>query len=275
MADKKAEDRLRAQLRIPPGSRVKLSRFDPSATYGHRKESSKEPLAEGLVRLTSLQDRIYAESKHPVLIVLQGIDAAGKDGTIRHVMNAFNPMGCPVTSFKVPTSVEAAHDYLWRVHQRTPARGEIAIFNRSHYEDVLVVRVHNLVPRSVWSKRFAQINAWERMLVDEGTTILKFFLLIDAEEQRQRLQDRVDSPAKRWKFKTADLAERKLWDQYTVAFEEALSRCSTEWAPWYVIPANRNWFRDLAVAEIVGDTLDDLKPAYPPGEPGIESITVE
>ena len=190
-------------------------------------------------------------------------------------MNAFNPMGCPVTSFKVPNSEEAAHDYLWRVHRRTPARGEIAIFNRSHYEEVLVVRVHDLVPKSVWSKRYDQINAWERMLADEGTTILKFFLLIDADEQRRRLQERIDTPSKRWKFKSADLGERKLWDQYTAAFEDALSRCSTDWAPWYVIPANRNWFRDLAVAEIVADTLDELKPAYPPGEPGIEKLTVQ
>jgi PPK2 family polyphosphate:nucleotide phosphotransferase len=275
MADKKAGDRLRARLRVMPGTRVKLADLDPNATHGHRKESSKESLAEGLTRLNSLQDRIYAESKHPVLIVLQGIDAAGKDGVIRHVMNAFNPMGCPVTSFKVPTTIEAAHDYLWRVHQHTPGRGEIAIFNRSHYEEVLIVRVRDFVPKSVWSRRYAQINDWEKMLVDDGMTILKFFLFIDPEEQRQRLQDRIDNPAKRWKFRSADLGERKLWDQYTVAYEDALSRCSTEWAPWYVIPANRNWFRDLAVAEIVADTLDDLKPAYPPGEPGMEGITVE
>ncbi len=275
MADKKAEDRLRAQLRIPPGSRVKLSRFDPSATYGHRKESSKEPLAEGLVRLTSLQDRIYAESKHPVLIVLQGIDAAGKDGTIRHVMNAFNPMGCPVTSFKVPTSVEAAHDYLWRVHQRTPARGEIAIFNRSHYEDVLVVRVHNLVPRSVWSKRFAQINAWERMLVDEGTTIVKFFLHVSKEEQRLRLQERIDDPAKRWKFSVADLGERKLWDEYMTAYEEMLKKTSTADAPWYVVPADRNWYRNLVVSQVIVDTLVGLDLRYPPAQEGTAGLIVK
>jgi PPK2 family polyphosphate:nucleotide phosphotransferase len=275
MADKKTRDRLRARLRVMAGTRVRIDDFDPNATFGYRKETSRKALDDGLVRLEDLQDRIYAESKHSVLIVLQGIDAAGKDGVIRHVMNAFNPMGCPVTSFKAPTAIEAAHDYLWRVHQHTPARGEIAIFNRSHYEEVLIVRVRDFVPKSVWSKRYAQINAWEKMLVDEGTTILKFYLLIDQEEQRRRLQDRIDDPAKRWKFKSADLEERKLWDQYARAYEDALARCSSEWAPWYVIPANRNWFRDLAVAEIVADTLDELNPAYPPGEPGIEAITVE
>ncbi|HVA86187.1 MAG TPA: polyphosphate kinase 2 family protein [Candidatus Saccharimonadales bacterium] len=266
--------RLRKILRVEPGTRFKLAHVDPSATHGHDKADSEKELAEGLARLTDLQDRIYAEAKHPVLIVLQGIDAAGKDGTIRHVMQAFNPMGCPVTSFKEPTGVEAAHDYLWRVHQRAPGKGEIGIFNRSHYEDVLIVRVHSLVPPAVWSKRYEQINSWEQMLVAEGTTILKFFLLIDGDEQRERLQDRIDDPTKRWKFKTTDLAERARWNEYQVAFEEALSRCSTTWAPWYVIPANHNWFRNLAVAEIVADTLDELKPASPPGEPGIESIKV-
>jgi PPK2 family polyphosphate:nucleotide phosphotransferase len=269
-----AKKSFRDLLKVPPASRVDLGRFDCGATFGRDKEGSADDLAHGLERLKNLQDRIFAEAKHPVLIVLQGIDAAGKDGTIRHVMDAFNPMGCPVTSFKVPTEQEAAHDYLWRVHQRTPARGEIAIFNRSHYEDVMVVRVHGFVPPAVWKKRYDQINDWERMLTDEGTTILKFFLAIDSDEQRKRQQERIDDPDKRWKFKRADLEERKLWDDYEAAFEDALTRCSTRWAPWYLIPANRNWFRNLAVAEIVADSLDDLKPEYPPGEPGIESITV-
>ena len=192
---------LREALRVKPGSRVQLAKLDPNATFGHDKASSVARTARQMTRLRDLQDRIWAEQKHPVLIVLQGIDAAGKDGTIAKVMDAFDPQGCPVTSFKVPSAVELAHDYLWRVHQRTPAKGEIAIFNRSHYEDVLVVRVHDLVPRTVWSKRYDQINDFERTLAESGTTIVKFFLNIDRDEQRQRIQDRYDDPAKRWKFK--------------------------------------------------------------------------
>jgi PPK2 family polyphosphate:nucleotide phosphotransferase len=254
---------LRKALRVEPGSKVRLDKLDPAATYGHEKGSSQTDLEAGLRRLADLQDRLWAEQKHPILVVLQGIDAAGKDGTIRHVMSAFNPQGCPVTPFKAPTSVEAAHDYLWRVHQRTPGRGEIAIFNRSHYEDVLVVRVHELVPEAVWSRRYEQINAWEQTLAEEGTTIVKFFLNISADEQRDRLQARVDDPTKQWKFRLGDLEERKRWGDYQAAFEAALERCSTAWAPWYVIPSNRNWFRNLAVADILGDVLDELDPAYP------------
>ena len=254
---------LREALRVKPGASVDLASLDPAATHGHSKGSADKDLTAGLERLTDLQDRVWAEQKHPILVVLQGIDAAGKDGTIRHVMSAFNPQGCPVTSFKVPTPVELAHDYLWRAHQRTPAKGEIAIFNRSYYEDVLVVRVHELAPKSVWSRRFDQINDWERMLTEEGTTIVKFFLNISADEQRDRFQERVDNPKKRWKFRLGDLDERKRWNDYQVAFEDVLSRCSTDAAPWYVIPANRNWFRNVAVAEILGDVLEDLKPVYP------------
>jgi PPK2 family polyphosphate:nucleotide phosphotransferase len=250
-------------LKVKPGTKLDLAKLDPAATHGHDKASAEKDLAAGLERLTDLQDRIWAEQKHPVLVVLQGIDAAGKDGTIRHVMSAFNPQGCPVTSFKVPTPVELAHDYLWRAHQRTPGKGEIAIFNRSYYEDVLVVRVHNFVPKEVWSRRYDQINAWERMLTEEGTTIVKFFLNISPDEQRDRFQERVDNPKKRWKFRMADLDERKLWDDYQAAFEEALSRCSTDAAPWYVIPSNRNWFRNVAVAEILADVMEELKPKYP------------
>jgi PPK2 family polyphosphate:nucleotide phosphotransferase len=219
--------------------------------------------ARQLARLADLQDRLWAEAKRSVLVVLQGIDAAGKDGTINKVMEAFNPQGCPVTSFKVPSAEELAHDYLWRVHRQVPRRGEIGIFNRSHYEDVLVVRVHELVPKSVWSKRYEQINAFERTLSESGTTIVKFFLSIDRDEQRERFQARYDDPTKRWKFSLGDLEERKLWDRYQAAFDEALTRTSTAWAPWYVIPANRKWFRDLAVATILADTLAGLKPAYP------------
>ncbi len=259
-----------------PVPRVDLGRFDCAATHGHSREAAERELTTGLERLSGLQDRLWAEAKRKVLVVLQGIDAAGKDGTIRHVMGAFNPQGCPVTSFKVPTATELAHDYLWRVHGRLPANGEIGIFNRSHYEDVLVVRVHELVPKAAWSRRYKQIGAFERMLTDEGTTIVKFLLAIDRDEQRERFRARLDDPTKRWKFRLGDLDERKLWDAYRAAFEECLERTSTARAPWYLVPANRKWFRNLAVAEILADVIDDLRPAYPPAEEALPaSLVVE
>jgi PPK2 family polyphosphate:nucleotide phosphotransferase len=261
-------------LRVKPGSRVRLASIDPSETFGRTKEASAAELQKGLDRLTDLQDRLWAEARHPVLVVLQGIDTAGKGGTLKHVMSAFQPAGCTVTSFKVPTAPELAHDYLWRVHARTPGKGEIGIFDRSHYEDVLVVRVHGLAPKAVWSRRYDHINAWERMLVDEGTTIVKFFLWISPDEQRERLQARLDEPDKRWKFRLGDLEERKRWDEYVAAYEAALERCSTEAAPWYVIPANRKWFRNLAVAEILGDTIDALKPKYPEPPEDLTGVVV-
>ena len=257
-------DDLRDALRIKPGSRVRVERRDPAATFGWDKVSAEPQIAKQLTRMTELQARLWAESKRAVLVVLQGIDAAGKDGTISKVMEAFNPQGCPVTSFKVPSSEELGHDYLWRVHKAVPRKGEIGIFNRSHYEDVLIVRVHGIVPRKVWSTRYDQINDFERMLTENGTTIVKFFLTISRDEQRARIQARYDDPKKRWKFSMGDLAERKLWDQYQAAFDDAISKTSTRWAPWYVIPANRNWFRNLAVSSILADTLADLKPTYPP-----------
>ena len=255
---------LRDALRIQPGSRVRLSRMDAGDTHGWDKLRAEAATTRQLDRLTDLQDRFWAEGKRAVLVVLQGIDAAGKDGTIKKVMTAFNPQGCPVTSFKVPSSEELAHDYLWRVHKAVPRKGEIGIFNRSHYEDVLVVRVHDLVPKAIWSRRYDEINAFERLLAANGTTIVKFFLTIDRDEQRDRFQARYDDPTKRWKFSMGDLAERKLWDDYQRAFDDALSKCSTDVAPWYVIPANRKWFRNLAVATILADTIAALKPAYPP-----------
>jgi PPK2 family polyphosphate:nucleotide phosphotransferase len=266
---------LRDALRVRPGSRVKLAKVDPSKTFGHSKETAGGELTAGLDRLTDLQDRIWAEGRHKVLVVLQGIDAAGKDGTLRHVMTAFNPQGCPVTAFKVPSEEERAHDYLWRVHRRVPGKGEIGVFNRSHYEDVLVVRVHGLVPKKVWSRRYDQINDFERILADDGMTIVKFFLYIDAEEQRQRFQARLDDPSKNWKFRLGDLEERKRWGDYIGAYEDMLERCSTEHAPWYVIPANHKWFRNFAVAEILGETLADLKPRYPKPAEDLTGVVVE
>jgi len=264
--DRRVPDRidLREALRVRPGTRVRLAGQDHGATLGWDRTDAEPELARQLERLGGLQDRFWAEAKRSVLVVLQGIDAAGKDGTINKVMEAFNPQGCPVTSFKVPSTEELAHDYLWRIHRAVPRKGEIGIFNRSHYEDVLVVRVHGLVPRGVWSKRYEQINAFERHLTDNGTTIVKFFLSIDRDEQRGRFQARYDDPTKRWKFAMGDLEERARWDDYQAAFDDALSKTSTADAPWYVIPANRKWFRNLSVATILADTIADLKPAYPP-----------
>ena len=240
-----------------------LGRIDPNATHGYDRDRAKDVAAGDLDRLVALQDVIWAEHRHRILIVLQGIDASGKDGVIRHVMQAFNPQGCRAVPFGVPTVPELAHDYLWRIHAQTPGDGEIVIFNRSHYESVLVERVHDLVPKETWSKRYDQINRFEQLLAAEHTTILKFFLHIDEAEQLERFKARLADPTKRWKFRTGDLEERKRWPDYRDAFEDALSRCSTAAAPWYVIPANRKWFRDLAVAEIVAETLEDLKPGYP------------
>jgi PPK2 family polyphosphate:nucleotide phosphotransferase len=265
---------LRSELRVTPGTRVRLARGDHGATFGWDKARAEPALAAQLERLADLQDRFWAEAKRSVLVVLQGIDSAGKDGTINKVMEAFNPQGCPVTSFKVPSTEELAHDYLWRVHRAVPRRGEIGIFNRSHYEDVLVVRVHDLVPKSVWSQRYDQINAFERHLIDNGTTIVKFFLAIDKAEQRDRFQARYDDPTKRWKFSMGDLEERERWNDYEAAFDEALTRTSTAAAPWYVIPANRKWLRNLAVATILADTIADLMPKYPPVAPDVPSDLV-
>ena len=208
-------------------------------------------------------------------MVLQAIDTGGKDGTIRHVFDGTNPQGVKVASFKRPTPVELAHDFLWRVERQTPGNGEIAIFNRSHYEDVLVVRVHGLVPEERWRRRYDHINDFERRLADEGTTILKFFLHISKEEQRERLQARLDEPHKRWKFSRGDLKERALWDDYQAAYEAVLSRTSTEWAPWYVVPADRKWYRNLVISSALVDTLDTLDPQYPEPEEDLDGVVVE
>jgi PPK2 family polyphosphate:nucleotide phosphotransferase len=272
--DHQSGDGFRDLLRVKPGEKIDLARFDCGATFGRDKSAAEPTLAANLTRLSDLQDRIYAEAKRAVLIVLQGIDAAGKDGTISVIAGAFNPQGTPVTSFKVPTPKEAAHDFLWRVHAAVPGKGEIGIFNRSHYEQVLIVRVHNLEPESVWRRHYGEIRNWEQMLTDQGVTILKFFLAIDKETQRQRFQERVDDPTKRWKFHMADLAERKFWDDYTAAFEEMLAETSTDHAPWHLVPANHNWLRNLAVSEIVADTLDDLNPQYPESEAGLEGLKI-
>jgi len=267
---------LRDELIVPHGEHVQLSKTDAAATFGYTKASAAPEMERDLERLTDLQERLWAEGRRRVLIVLQGIDTAGKGGTIEHVMGAFNPQGCHVHGFKVPTPDELAHDYLWRVHPHVPRNGEISIFDRSHYEQVLVVRVAELEPEARWRKHYEQINAFEQLLVDEGTTILKFFLLIDRDEQRERLQARLDDPSKRWKFRMADLDARAQWDRYLEAYEDLLERCSTKAAPWFIVPSNHKWFRNLAVAQIVADALDELKPAFPgPVEPIPPDLRIE
>lgn len=265
------------KYRIQPGESVDLSKWDPNdkSAFQLNKKDGKKLLLELNDELETLQELLYAEGKHKVLIVLQAMDTGGKDGTIRHVFEGVNPQGVKVASFKAPSKEELAHDYLWRIHQHTPKKGQIAIFNRSHYEDVLVVRVHNLVPKEIWSRRYEHIRAFEKMLTDEGATILKFYLHINLEEQKERLQARLDEPTKNWKFSKADLEERKYWEQYTKAFEEALEKTSTETAPWYVIPANRKWYRNLVISSIIIEKLKELDMTYPESEDGLGKIIIE
>lgn len=264
------------KLRVKPGSKVDLGKIDPRYRGGVKsRKAGEERLQENHDALYDLQYRLYAESERALLIVLQGIDASGKDGTIRHVMSCLNPQGCQVSSFKAPSSLELAHDYLWRVHKAMPRWGNIGIFNRSHYEDVLIVRVRNLVPKSVWSQRYDQINAFEKYMTDNGTRIVKFFLYIDADEQKSRFQSRIDRPEKNYKFSSGDIKERARWDDYLKAFEAALEKCSTEYAPWYIIPANRKWFRNLAVSEIVRQTLEEMNPQIPPPREDLSGLVIE
>lgn len=253
------------KYRIEPGQKLHLGKIDPGETsrFDGDKKAGEAALLKLNKKLEALQELLYAEQKRKVLVVLQAMDTGGKDGVIRHVFEGVNPQGVRVASFKVPTPLELAHDYLWRIHQQAPAKGEIVIFNRSHYEDVLVVRVHQFVPREVWSRRYEQIAAFEQMLAGEGTTILKFFLHIDKKEQKERLEARRDDPEKRWKFNVGDLKERELWDDYQHAYEEAISRTSTEYAPWYVVPANKKWYRNLVVASIIVNKLESLKMSFP------------
>lgn len=262
---------------IKPGLKIKLSDWDPNDT-GDFKGGKKDGLAEIAklnAKLEALQEVLYAEHKHKVLIILQAMDTGGKDGVIRHVFEGVNPQGVRVASFKVPTQEELDHDYLWRIHKETPGNGQMVIFNRSHYEDVLVVRVHKLVPPEVWKKRFDQINQFERILAENGTTILKFYLHIDMDEQKERLQARLDEPDKRWKFNLGDLDERKLWPDYMQAYEDVLSKTSTKYAPWYIIPANRKWYRDLVISSVVVGTLEGLKMKFPAPEENLDDVVVK
>ncbi len=259
------------QYRISPKSQVDLSEYETSYKGELDKKTGKAQLKEHTLALSDIQELMYAEHKQKLLIVLQGIDTSGKDGTIEHVFGDVNPQGTKVINFKVPTKKELDHDYLWRVHQHTPGKGEIVIFNRSHYEDVLVVRVHDIVPEDVWKKRYDQINDFERLLADEGTTIRKFFLHVSKQEQAKRFLARLDRPQKRWKFNPGDLEEREYWDDYIAAFEDVLSKTSTPWAPWYVVPADRKWYRNLVVASVVLDSLKSLDMQFPEEVPEIDS----
>lgn len=259
----------RKKLVVESGSKVKLGAIDPAFHGKHEThEAARGELEEQVAKLTHLQYLLYAEKKHALLIVLQGIDAAGKDGTCWHVMSAMNPQGTTVTGFKQPTEEERDHDFLWRVHPHVPRLGQVAVFNRSHYEDVLVVRVHDLVQKDVWSRRFDLINDFEDMLVAQGTTIIKFFLYISPEEQLERFRQRLEDPHRQWKISDSDYTERAYWDGYIKAYEDMLEKCSTKRAPWYVIPSNHKWFRNLAVSTIIADTLDDLHMQMP--EPTVD-----
>jgi PPK2 family polyphosphate:nucleotide phosphotransferase len=261
--------------RIEPGTRVHLDRIDPDDTGPlHSKEKARARLAEDLEELRRLQYLLYADGTHAVLVVLQAMDTGGKDGVIRHVMSGLNPAGCVVTSFKVPSSEEHQHDYLWRIHKAVPARGTIGVFNRSHYEDVLVVRVHGLVPEETWRARYRQINEFERMLTENGISILKIYLHIGKEEQAERLRARIQDPAKNWKFSMADLEERKRWKDYMEAFEDALRECSTEWAPWHVVPATHKWYRDAAVARLLRRRLEALDLTTPEPREDLAKIVI-
>jgi len=247
------------KLIVEPGRKVRLEDLDPDYHGKHESEGeARKESDEALVELTALQRLLYGERKHALLIVLQGIDAAGKDGVCWHIIRAMNPQGTAVVGFKQPTAAELAHDFLWRVHPHAPALGQVAVWNRSHYEDVLVARVHKLVSKSVWSARYDQINEFERLLQASGTTIVKFFLYISKEEQLKRFKERLDDPARRWKISEGDYVERKRWADYGSAFEDMLASCSTPQAPWYAIPSNHKWFRNLAVAQILRTTMEDL-----------------
>jgi PPK2 family polyphosphate:nucleotide phosphotransferase len=258
-------------LQVKPGSKPKLHDAQAARDYGWDREHCEQAIGENRARLEELQYKMFVDGRFALLVVLQAIDGGGKDSTIRRVFSAFSPQGCTVTSFKAPSSEELRHDYLWRVHQHTPQRGEIAVFNRSHYEDVLVVRVNNLVPPAVWTERYAQINQFEQLLTDCGTRVVKLFLHISKDEQKRRFQERIADRRKHWKFDPADLEKRKQWEEYRAAFEAMLAKCSTETAPWYLIPADRKAFRDLAVSQILLRELEQLplrwpEPRYDPGK---------
>lgn len=258
-----------------PGKKVDIRDYDPDSKGDIEKGDAKDDIVDLRVRLGELQDLLYADQRYAVLVVLQGIDTAGKDSTVNSVFQDIGPIGCRLEAFKVPTPEELAHDYLWRYRKVTPEKGHITIFNRSHYESVLVERVKGIVPKKVWEQRYDDINEWEDYLVRNGTIVIKFFLMISKDEQRERLQERVDNPRKHWKFRMADLDDRKLWDEYIEAYSDVITRCNTEVAPWHVVPSNRKWYRDVIVARAMIDRLEALELRYPAADPAILGLKVE
>jgi PPK2 family polyphosphate:nucleotide phosphotransferase len=263
----------RKNFMVEPGAKVRLSKMNPSYTGKHESQEKAAPeISKHIERMAKLQYLLYADGNQSLLVVLQALDAAGKDGVIRHVLSGMNPQGTSVFGFKQPSKDEAAHDFLWRAHLRAPGKGEVVIFNRSHYEDVLVVRVRKLVPHSVWSKRYGLINDFEEMLSRNGTNIVKLFLHISPEEQLSRFKQRLDDPSRHWKISENDYTERELWPKYVDAYEDAIALTTTKRAPWYIIPANHKWFRDLAVSQIIADTLDEMGLKLPPTHVDIAAI---
>ncbi len=264
------------KLIVPLRKKIKITNYNPDQTFELEKnEQVKKTLDENVKELIRLQQVLYAENKSALLIVLQGMDTSGKDGTIKHVMSGMNPLGCQVTSFKAPTDEELDHDFLWRIHKNIPPKGNVGIFNRSHYEDVLAVRVLNLVPQNIWKARYEQINNFEQSLFENNVQILKFFLHISKEEQKERLIERLKDPTKNWKFSAADLEARKQWDEYMRAYEDVLNKCNTKCAPWFIIPANNKWFRNLAISQIVIEKLKNLKMKLPKSSLDLSKIKVE
>lgn len=261
--------------RVCPGSHVRLADHSPNDTGDVSKKDAKKELAALRHEIDTLQRLLYATHEYALLVILQGMDTSGKDGTIRKVLGGVNPQGCQVTSFKVPTAEEAGHDFLWRIHKAVPGRGMIGVFNRSQYEDVLVVRVEGLAPTEEWKRRYDAINAFERNLAESNVRIVKCYLHISKERQRERLLNRLEDPTDQWKFSVGDLATRGKWDDYMAAYEDAVNRCSTQWAPWYVVPADKKWYRNLVVARVVAQTLRDLALEWPPLEAEAEGITIE
>jgi PPK2 family polyphosphate:nucleotide phosphotransferase len=261
---------------IPPASKkVQLKDYDPGYTGAFtQKEQAADATKRNLEKLQTLQETFYAEGKRSVLVVLQGIDTGGKDGAIRHLAKGLNPQGVKIAAFKAPTQHELAHDFLWRIHQQVPPKGYVGIFNRSHYEDVLIVRVHDLVPKAVWKERYDHINRFEELLQESGTTILKFFLYISKAEQKERLEERRDTPEKQWKFALGDLKERAHWNDYMAAYEEMLSKCNTPYAPWHIVPANNKWYRNYIIGQTLVAALEKLDPQYPPPPAGLSEVVV-
>ena len=265
------------RFRLRPGQHVRLAKVDPRDTSELRggKRSAEAKLPGLRAELDRLQELFYADGRRGLLVVLQGMDTSGKDGTIRHVFEGVNPQGVHVGAFKTPTPEEQSHDFLWRIHPHAPAKGDIAIFNRSQYEDVLIARVHELVPKHVWSKRYRGINEFERELVDEGTTVLKFFLHISRDEQEERLRERLTDPTKHWKLSPSDARERSFWPQYTRAYEEMLARTTTAWAPWYIVPSDHKWFRNWLVSRVLVETLEAMDLRYPPPKVDLSTYKID